>query len=134
MSSALEALLKRADNLLCNDEEIDAPTIDDLDRIIEALDAKIRTMVSLYGQDGSFLSIGGGEGQYVVYVSLPDEQLWNLLSNQENRKGVVLLNAGGQEGDFPCRQVVDKPRALRAARTFFIKGQLDTALQWERQA
>ena len=124
----------RWEGVLCDEDEIDAPTIDDLDRVIEALDAKTRTMVSLYGQDEQHLCIGGGAGQYVVYASMPGGQLWNLLSASDDRKDVVLVNAGGQEGDFPLRQVVDKETVLQAAHTFFRMGMLDVSLRWEKQA
>jgi hypothetical protein len=119
--------------LLCDEDEIHAPTVDDLDRVIEELDAKTHTLVSLYGESGAYLSIGGGAGQYVAYASTSDEQLWNLLSDSDDRNGIVLLNAGGQEGDFPARQVVDKVLALQAARVFFGTGKLDFALRWEKQ-
>ena len=123
----------RWSGLLCDESEIHAPTVDDLVRVIEELDAKTQTLVSLYGKEGAYLSIGGGAGQYVAYASTSDEQLWNLLSDSDDRNGIVLLNAGGQEGDFPARQVVDKLRALQAARVFFETGKLDSALRWEKQ-
>ena len=116
--------------VLCDEVEIQAPTLEDVLRAIAALDAATHTMVSLFGSE-SCLCIGGGAGQYVAYASLPDGRLWNLLLDNEERKEVVLLNAGGQEGDFPGRQVVDKLRVLHAARTFFETGALDTSLRWE---
>jgi len=119
--------------VLCDEDEIQTPTLDDVLRLIAALDAKTHTMVTLFGSDNSYLCIGGGSGRYVVYASTPDEQLWNLLLDSDDRKGMVLLNAGGQEGDFPVRQVLDKSHVLHAARTFFETGALDAALRWEKQ-
>lgn len=119
--------------VLCEEDEVFSPSIDDLDCVIEALDCKIRTLVSLYGQNDTYLCVGGGGGQYVAYASTSDGQLWNLLSNKSDCMDVVLLNAGGQEGDFPARQVVDKQQVLRAARTFLEIGKLDSSLQWEKQ-
>lgn len=126
-----------ADNwegVYCGEDEIRHPSLADIDQIVDALDAKVRTLVTIYGQDGCYLTIGGGSGQYVVYASICDEQLWNLLSSGEDKdKGTVLLNAGGQEGDFPLRQVVSKSQMLQATHTFFLTGQLDSTLLWEKQ-
>jgi hypothetical protein len=123
----------RWDGVLCDEDEIEAPTLEDVLRVIAALDAKTRTMVSLFGPDNSYLCIGGGLGQYVAYASTSDGHLWNLLLDSDDRKAVVLVNPGGQEGDFPARQVLDKSRVLHAARSFFETGVLDAALRWERQ-
>jgi len=120
--------------VLCSEEEIAAPSVVDLDRVIDALDAKTRTLVSLYAQDGANLTIGGGAGQYVVYLSTPDEELWNLLADDPDRKSTVILTAGGQEGDYPARQVVNKQRARQAGYAFLLTGQMDTSLPWEKQA
>jgi hypothetical protein len=120
-------------DVYCDEEEIETPSLADIDLVIDALDAKVRTFISLYGQDGTFLAIGGGSGQYVVYASICNEQLWNLLSDKDVGKDIILLNAGGQEGDFPARQVVNKLQALQAAHTFALTGQLDSNLLWEKQ-
>jgi hypothetical protein len=120
--------------VFCDEDETLTPVVGDVDRVVDALDAKTRTLVSLYGRDGAHLSIGGGAGRYVVYALTPDDQLWNLHTDEDNRKGTVLLNAGGQEGDYPASQVVNKGLALQAARTFLAKGELDPRLRWERQA
>ena len=120
--------------VLCYEDETLTPTADDVNQAVQALDAKTRTLVSLYGRDGAHLTIGGGTGQYVVYASSSDEQLWNLVADTgEAQSGVVMLNAGGQEGDFPARQVIAKPQALQAAQTFLQTGALDSSLRWERQ-
>lgn len=118
--------------VLCDEEEVQPLSLDELSRAVEALDAKTRTMVTVFGVDNSYLCTGGGSGRYVAYVSASDGQLWNLLLDDE-RKGVILLNVGGQEGDFPARQVLDKSHVLQAGRTFFETGTLDPALRWEKQ-
>lgn len=118
----------------CDEHETRSPSIADVYLAIEALDAQTRTIVSLRGQKGSYLSIGGGRGSYVVYVSTSEGQFWNLLSTRIDDKELIRLNAGGQEGDFSARQVVDKDRALKAAGTFFRSGGLDADLLWEQQS
>jgi hypothetical protein len=97
------------------------------------MDAKTRTLISLYGLDGSYLAVGGGAGKYVVYISTVEEEFWNLLKQHSEKNGIVMLNAGGQDGDYPSRQVVDKESALRAAKTFFRTGNRDASLSWEKQ-
>ena len=108
------------------------PTWDDAQQAIERLDATVFTLVTIGGPGEQHLTIGGGSGRYVVYATFDNWDFWNLLG--ANPDGApILLNAGGQEGDYPARQVVDKDRALRAARTFFTSLQLDPTLQWEQQ-
>ncbi|ANH68022.1 Imm1 family immunity protein [Mitsuaria sp. 7] len=124
----------RRGGVLCTEEETLMPTADDLGVALCELDARSRTLICLYGQDGIDLTIGGGAGQYVVFASNADEQFWNLVNQAAtDDSGVVLLNAGGQEGDFPARQVVTQPQALQAAQTFLQTGALDDSLCWERQ-
>jgi len=121
--------------VLCDEVETSTPTVSEMESAVDALDAKVRTIVCLHSPSGAQLTIGGGAGQYVVYGSTPDEQLWNLIADSGGeRSGVVILNAGGQEGDFPARQVVARPAALRAVRTFGETGKLDPTLHWEEQA
>lgn len=117
----------------CNEQEMHSPSISDIDRAIKALDAETHTIASLYGQNGAYLNVGGGNGKYIVYVSTKEGELWNLLSGSED-VGVILLNVGGQEGDFPARQVVGKDFASRAAETFFGSGKMDADLMWEKQS
>ncbi|WP_431045594.1 Imm1 family immunity protein [Roseateles sp. L2-2] len=64
----------------------------------------------------------------------PDGQSWNLVDDSKDHvHEVVLLNAGGQEGDFPLRQVIDQLQTLQAAQTFLRTGELDAFLNWEQQ-
>jgi len=118
---------------LTDDEVIVTPTVDDLHRAIEALDATVKTSVFLQGEDGAHLAIGGGSGQYVVYVSPSDRQFWNLIANGADRSKTVSLFVGGQDGDYPARQVVDKNVTTKAAEGFFFKGERDPSLHWELQ-
>ena len=126
-------VIDRWSGVLCTEDEVQAPTMGDSLRAIAALNSKTHTMVFLFGSDNSYLCVGGGAGQYVAYVSVSGEKFLNLLQDGDGREGKVLINAGGQEGDFPARQVVDAPRVLRATRTFFETGALDLSLRWEEQ-
>lgn len=124
----------RWNGVRCTEDETLMPTAEVLGAALRELDARSRTLICLYGQDGTDLTIGGGAGQYVVFASTAEEQFWNLVNQaMAPDSGVVLLNTGGQEGDFPARQVVTQPQALQAAQTFLQTGALDDSLCWERQ-
>lgn len=116
-----------------NDEwHIDDPSWDDVLKAIRRLDATTFTMVTIERPGEQLLAGGGGAGQYVVYATYDNVEFWNLLSSTVDER-TVLLNAGGQEGDYPARQIVDLLAAETAARAFFVEGQLESALAWEKQ-
>ena len=126
-------ILDRWVDLFCYEDEVVAPTIVEVENALRNLNAKTRTMISLHGGQDAYLTVGGGGGEYVVYKSANDERIWNLMCDSGNRSEVVLLNIGGQEGEFSANQVIDEDRMLQAARTFFWHGSIDPALCWEKQ-
>lgn len=109
----------------------EAPSQPEFDEAFERLDAQVHTMVVLDAGGERHMSIGGGAGQYVVYATFDNEEFWNLLRKAPT-DGVVMLNAGGQEGDFPARQVVGQEEARQAGRSFLASCNLDRTLQWEK--
>ncbi|TKD09384.1 Imm1 family immunity protein [Polyangium fumosum] len=116
-----------------NDEwQIHMPSWDDVDNAIRRLDAKRYTILTIQGPEEQHLAIGGGAGRYVVYATFDNYQFWNLLGDSADG-GMVLLNAGGQEGDYPTVQVVGLQQARSAARSFFVDLKLEPSLQWEKQ-
>lgn len=122
------------DGAFCEESEVLDPSVADAAEAIRRLDAQTWTIVSLYASDGAYMTIGGGAGKYVVFVSDTDEQLWNLVTAEE--EGVddsVLLHIGGQEGDYPRRQIAPASHVLEAAGTFMRTGELEPTLHWERQ-
>lgn len=116
-----------------NDEwHVDDPSWDDVSRAIQRLDAKTFTMVTIQRPGEQHLSVGGGGGQYVVYATFDNGDFWNLVSRTVD-DGTVLLNAGGQDGEYPARQIVDLHQAQTAARAFFENTQLEPSLCWQKQ-
>lgn len=116
-----------------NDEwHVDAPSCDEVSKAIERLDAKAFTMVTIQGPGEQHLAVGGGAGRYVVYATFDNCDFWNLLAATVDDR-TVLLNAGGQEGDYPACQIVDLDQAQRAARAFFEGLQLEPSLRWQKQ-
>jgi hypothetical protein len=117
----------------CEEDVVEHPNEDDFVRALLALDARSRTILHLSARNKLELTIGGGAGKYVIYASLPDNEFWNLLSDPA-AVGTIVLNAGGQEGDFPARRVVDQTRALQAGKVFLKEGRLDLSLPWEKRS
>lgn len=109
------------------------PRAADIPAYLDELDGKAHTQMSLHTADHTRLVIRGAAGKYVVYVELPEQQVWNLLAGTKSRRMVTIL-PGMEPGEYPARQVVGKALALKAAQTFFATGRLDPNLTWEKQA
>jgi len=107
-------------------------SIEDLDRALARLDANTYTMVTITGPNEQHLAVGGGNGAYVVYQTDDNYDFWNL-SNPTASDERVMLNIGGQPGEFRRRQVVDLEIARAAAHEFLKNGRRDPALNWEKQ-
>ncbi len=111
---------------------VDHASSTDLNRAIDRLDARIYTIVTIQVDGERHLTIGGGAGQYVVYATFDNEEFWNLIRSEPSA-GTVRLNAGGQEGDFPAAQVVNKEQARAAGNRFLNECLLDPVQQWQKQ-
>lgn len=68
----------------------------------------------------------------MVYATFDNCDFWNLLSVALD-DDIVSLNAGGQEGDYPARHIVDLRDAQAAAQSFLEGLTLDPSLRWEKQ-
>jgi Immunity protein Imm1 len=119
--------------LQCREQRVEYPSEGDALDAVRALDGRTRTLVAVNAADGSSLTIGGGAGQYVAYVSTNDEKCFNLLADQEHGSGTVSLVAGGQEGDYPAEQVVELGQVLRAVRFFYQMAGTDNGQRWRSQ-
>jgi Immunity protein Imm1 len=110
----------------------ESPSSDDFSNALRNLDALKHTMLTIHADDEAHLTIAGGNSRYVVYATFDNEEFWNLLGSGKSTE-IVMLNAGGQEGDFPARQVVDLNQAMSAGLAFLGSQQLDSFQKWERQ-
>lgn len=110
----------------------ESPTSEDFLSALRSLDESRHTMLTIQAGDEAHLTVAGGNGRYVVYATFDNEEFWNLLGSDSSTE-TVMLNAGGQEGDFPTRQIVDLDKALSAGLVFLESRQLDPSQQWERQ-
>jgi Immunity protein Imm1 len=134
MTNAKPSVLSgdRWDNEYNFDWRDENPTYSDFDFALERLDAKTYTMLTIQLDGDAHLTIAGGAGQYVVYATYDNEEFWNLL-RPEAASGTVMLNAGGQEGDFSASQVVNLEDARSAGLYFLTKRRLDFSQNWEKQ-
>lgn len=118
------------DGIINREEVITDPSNDDLIRLFDRLDQQRHTILSIDSGTGASLTVGGGNGKYVVYACEDDVTFFNLISDDDSRQ-LARLNAGGQEGEYPGRQVVNGKAALTAAQTFLSLQLRDSSLCWE---
>ncbi len=115
----------------CQSLEVAYPRMQQIVADMARLDARHHTLLSLAGE-GATLLIGGGNGQYVVVHFDDDDASRTLVDRSRDGGAIVPLTVGGQESDFPSRQVVDEALALRAMAAFFVDGRPDAGLDWEQ--
>lgn len=107
-------------------------TRNEFESALGRLDAKTYTMLTIQAEGEAHLTIAGGNGQYMVYATFDNEDFWNLIRSEEV-SGTVILNAGGQEGDYPARQVVSMSEAHAAGLFFLNSCRIDFSHNWEKQ-
>ena len=101
---------------------------------LSGLDERVHTILTLASPSGGHLTVGGGNGRFVVYVGVSDLEIWNLLRPNNNDVSKLLLTAGGQEGHFSTRQVVDLATARAACLWYLEHRTRNPSLRWEKQA
>lgn len=75
------------------------------------------------------MAIGGrSQNRYIAYVTLDNEEFFNLVFDS-NAKGSVLLFIGGQEGKYPAETLVDVELGMKAAKVFVERGEIEPNLQ-----
>jgi hypothetical protein len=116
----------------CKQELVRNPSVEQFESALRSLDGNKRTLLCLESATGPQLVVGGGDGGYVVYLAFSDAEFWNLLSEIESDER-VLVTAGGQQGDYPLGQVVDRQRAYQAGIAFLRHGGLAENLKWKKQ-
>src|ERR1041385_1744625 len=100
------------------------PTIKDMEGAIRLLDAQERSMVtfSFGGDDEHHMGVGGGAGQYIVYITTDNMQFKNLTIPGKTGPKVLLIS-GGQEGEFEPKYCVDLDSTLEAVKWFALTGE-----------
>ncbi|QLE58888.1 Imm1 family immunity protein [Nostoc sp. TCL26-01] len=141
---------------------IENPNWQQIKTAICELDGKSKTLVSLEADEQSYMMIGGGnDGQYIVTVTLDNENFYCLLhpidyelsksdtsvkkinlsifyqalitakSNNTNSANEQRLVVGGQAGNYSEKICVNLPQYLIAAITFAESGELEPLFTWE---
>ena len=109
----------------------ESPSWDDVVAAIKRLDADKRTLVAADSWGETQMLIGGGAGKYVVSVSRSDEELFTLINSDAKANDRVLLNAGGQTGNFPSQEIVDYETTIQAANWFYKHNEPAPQLVWK---
>ena len=122
----------RWNDMLDEGWQLENPSAIELEEALRRLDAKAYTMLTLTTGPNRHLAIGGGDGRYVVYASIDNDQFFNLV-RPDAPSGTVLLKVGGQEGDFPAAQIVTLAQAQAAALFYLDASELDPSQRWVAQ-
>ncbi len=103
----------------------------EIETAISELDGHYKTLVTLETDDETHMSVGGGKGKYVVYLTFDNERFHYVvdLSKLDSDESLVV---GGQEGVYAAKLCVGLNAALRAAKTFAECGVMDQSVVWEQ--
>jgi hypothetical protein len=91
-------------------------------RAVEALDQRRHTELTLIGEDGSYLAVGGGTGRYHVWMGSVEHDDRIVLQKAGNPFGEECLVVGGHSVVYPAGDVVDLATATDAVREFLFTG------------
>ena len=112
---------------------IKQPSPDQIEQAVRELNGDNKTLVPVGIGGEAHLAVGGGaDGQYVVYATFDNQTFHNLLGHADEA-GTVLLNVGGQEGEYPANTVVGIDVALVAVKSFSRDRGLDPSLNWREE-
>jgi hypothetical protein len=100
----------------------DEPADNEVLRAVEALDQRRHTELTLIGEDGSYLAVGGGAGHYHVWMGSFEHDDRIVLQNAEAPFGEERLVVGGHSAVYPAGDVVDLATAADAVREFLFTG------------
>jgi len=110
-------------------EVIESPSSAEIEAAVRALNQKERTLVMLYQSPEKHMAVGGGNGQYVAYITEDGRSFSKLVSSTPDT-GTLCLVVGGQVGDYPRSQCVSLDEVLRAVREFADRGFPNPELRW----
>jgi len=105
------------------------PDWQSVETAISRLDGAVHSLLTLDDERGSVLFIGGGPTRIVVAFSEGDE---HLIARQGDELDVVVITAGGQDGDYRKRNVIPREDAKHIAKAFFHGVDVRSLGQWEK--
>jgi hypothetical protein len=104
-----------------------APDWATVETAIRKLDQVHHSEVTL--GDEAYISVGGGQGQYSVFIFTEEER--NLiLTDPSKSSGSDVLVSGGQSARIENQRIVDLDTALKAVKAYYQRRQADPSLQW----
>jgi hypothetical protein len=98
-------------------------------KAIQRLDGKERTIVSLEGEGGTNMAIGGGPEACVVYVTGDNEIFHRVIDPDKTGENVTVV-VGRESHQYPPEFLIAKDLAIKAAKTFAEKGVLEDTVHW----
>jgi hypothetical protein len=113
----------------CVEENFESVTLADGIALINLLDQKSRTLLTFKGSLQNVLMIGGGQGSYVLTYEDSAHQNYIFIASRDSKNNVVEVNAGGQFGEYSCRNIASKKQASEVLESFIV-GHFDTSM-WE---
>ena len=110
------------------------PTWEQIRGMVEQLDGRTCTSLILEHSEEDYLTIGGGDGQYVCEIykeTAPNDfQFWDLLNPASGLTEPIKMIVGAEIYVEP-QYCVGREAVLQAAKTFFERGLADELLPWE---
>ncbi len=102
----------------------------DIELAIRSLDGQTKTLVTLETEGETHMSIGGGQGKYVVYATFDNETFYSLIdpSKSDQNESIVI---GGQKGLYSTKSCVDLEIVLQSAKKFAESGKMLNSAVWE---
>jgi hypothetical protein len=104
----------------------------EIEKAIQELDGKHRTLVTLETDGEAHLAIGGGPDKFIVYLTFDNEVFYYLCGFTKSNLEESLL-VGGQEGLYPAKFCVEIDLILQVAKTFAEFGAMDQTVVWEKE-
>lgn len=112
-------------------ETRDWTTLDQALEALDRLDGRTRTSLVFMAGEDSLLSIGGGDGRFVVFHAWKvDQALRTLIDPMKPSDCCERVVAGGQAGSYPAHQCVGKRLVARALDHFFLHADVAPDLVW----
>jgi hypothetical protein len=117
-------------------EMIHEPKLPQVEKAIRGLDGDAHTMVVLHVIPDADLMVGGGKaGWCVLGLIIKQKEFYCLLNPHplENMPPLVTLKVNTLEGKYHREALIPKDMAVKVAKPFAEKGELDPSLQWRAE-
>jgi hypothetical protein len=117
-------------------EIIHEPKPPQVEKAVKGLDGDAHTMVVLHAIPGSHMMVGGGKsGWCVLSVIIKQREFYCLLNPAplDNMPAMVNMKVNSEKGLYPRQMLVTKDMAVKVAKPFAEKGEIDPSLQWRAE-